>query len=61
MASGAPGDILTDEQWERLLPLLPPIRVGIFNYELHPVSGFPGDCLPADAVAPPMPANDEQH
>jgi hypothetical protein len=37
---------------ERILAEDPAIQAGIFTYELHPVKGFPGDCLPIDPVPP---------
>ncbi len=40
---------------ERILADDPAIQAGILTYELHPVTGFPGDCLPAE-LAPPQPA-----
>lgn len=46
---------------ERILSEDPAIQAGVFTYELHPVKGFPGDCLPTEAVAPPIPADDEPH
>lgn len=42
---------------ERILAEDPVIQAGIFTYELHPVKGFPGDCLPGGAGAPPSPAD----
>lgn len=45
----------------RILAEDPAIQAGIFTYELHPVKGFPGDCLPAKAAASPISADDEPH
>jgi hypothetical protein len=45
----------------RILSEDPAIQAGIFTYELHPVKGFPGDCLSAETVAPPISADDEPH
>jgi len=47
------------EETERILADDPAIRVGIFSYELHPVKGFPGDCLPRDAVSRSISADGE--
>lgn len=35
---------------ERILLEDPAIQAGVLTYELHPVKGFPGDCLPSDAA-----------
>ena len=43
---------------ERILLGDPAIQAGVFTYELHPVKGFPGDCLPAETGTPIPPDND---
>ena len=40
----------TDEVTE-IMDEDPAIEAGVLTYELHPVRGFPGDCLPAQSVA----------
>jgi hypothetical protein len=37
----------TPEEVARIMDDDPGVKTGIFSYELRPVRGFPGDCLPA--------------
>jgi hypothetical protein len=35
------------EETTRLMEADPAVSAGVLRYELHPVTSFPGDCLPA--------------